>query len=102
MGKPLFKVAALDSLLLKAYISETQLSEIKIGQKVRVVIDAKNNSNKVFQWQDNQYLKPGRIYTKDCADKGRKGQSCLCYQNLRVPNDGSIKIGMPADVHFSK
>jgi len=39
-GKPLYKIADLNTMDLRVYISETQLSSIKIGQKVTVKIDA--------------------------------------------------------------
>jgi HlyD family secretion protein len=101
LGKPLFKVAALDSLLLKAYISETQLSEIKIGQKVRVVIDAKNNSTKSFNGRIINISNQAEFTPKIVQTKEERVNLVYAIK-IKVPNDGSIKIGMPAEVHFSK
>ncbi|MCC7520243.1 MAG: efflux RND transporter periplasmic adaptor subunit, partial [Flavobacteriaceae bacterium] len=39
-GRPLYKIANLDVMQFKGYISETQLSSIKVGQKVEVSVDA--------------------------------------------------------------
>ena len=39
-GKPLYKIANLEDMILRVYISENQLSTLKIGQEVSVKIDA--------------------------------------------------------------
>ena len=40
-GRPLYKIADLDNLYIRIYVSETQLSHIKIGQKAEVLIDSR-------------------------------------------------------------
>ena len=42
MGKTLYKVADLSSMLLRAYITGDQFSAIKLNQPVKVLIDRKN------------------------------------------------------------
>ncbi len=39
-GKPLYKIADLEEMTLRVYVSETQLPNIKIGQQVTVKIDS--------------------------------------------------------------
>src|SRR5690606_2977260 len=39
-GKPLYKIANLEEMTLRVYVSETQLPNIKIGQEVTVKIDS--------------------------------------------------------------
>jgi HlyD family secretion protein len=41
-GKPLYKIANLNEMELRVYVTETQLAQIKIGQKVTIAIDAEN------------------------------------------------------------
>jgi Multidrug resistance efflux pump len=41
-GTPLYRIADLDSLTLRAYISEKQLSAVRLGTQVRVNVDAGN------------------------------------------------------------
>ncbi|NUQ20366.1 MAG: HlyD family efflux transporter periplasmic adaptor subunit, partial [Gemmatimonadaceae bacterium] len=41
-GQPLYKIAALDTLILRAYVGETQLSALRLGQAVRVNVDRGN------------------------------------------------------------
>ncbi len=40
-GKPIYKIADISEMTLRVYVSETQLSSIKVGQNVTVKIDAK-------------------------------------------------------------
>lgn len=98
-GKPLFQIADLSTLTLRVYISETQLSQIKLGQKVTVSVDNGNNLknyNGTISWISSQAeFTPKTIQTKEERVK-------LVYAiKIRVPNDGSLKIGMPGEATFS-
>jgi HlyD family secretion protein len=95
-GKPLYKIANLSSLELRVYISETQLPEIKIGQKVAVKIDAAGGTKKydgIITWIASEAeFTPKIIQTK-------KERVNLVYAvKVTVKNDGSLKIGMPAEM----
>ena len=48
-GKPLFKVADIQRLYLRAYITSQQLSKVKLGQRVTVFSDYGNNLRKSYQ-----------------------------------------------------
>ena len=48
-GRPLFKMANMDQLICRAYISETQLSQVKIGGEVNVFVDSDKNSQLKYQ-----------------------------------------------------
>lgn len=99
MGKPLYKIADLSSLILKAYVSGDQFAEIKLAQKVKVLVDDGNGGLKeyegVIQWiSDKAEFTPKTIQTKD-------ERANLVYGiKIRVKNDGLLKIGMYADVIF--
>lgn len=99
MGMPLFKLADLTTLDLKAYISGAQLPQIKIGQKVEVIIDENAKENQslegVITWiSSNSEFTPKIIQTKEERVK-------LVYAiKVKVVNDGRLKIGMPAEVKF--
>ncbi len=98
-GKPLYKIANLDELELKAYIDGVQLGQIKTGQKVKVYIDKDQDENQEFEgtvsWiSGNAEFTPKIIQTKEERVK-------LVYAiKVTVKNDGSIKIGMPGEVKF--
>ena len=38
-GQPLFRLASLDTLTLRAYVTEPQLAQVKLGQRVQVTVD---------------------------------------------------------------
>lgn len=95
-GKPLYKIANLNEMELRVYVTETQLAQIKIGQKVTVAIDADNDTKKYegnITWISAQAeFTPKVIQTKE-------ERANLVYAvKVVVKNDGSLKIGMPAEV----
>jgi HlyD family secretion protein len=99
-GQPLYRVANLDTLELRAYVGEGQLSQVKLGEVVRVSIDAGNGSRRVIpgtvSWVSSQAeFTPTPIQTRD-------ERSNLVYAvKIRVANRGGVlKIGMPADVEL--
>jgi HlyD family secretion protein len=95
-GKPLYKIADLSKMQLRIYISETQLATIKIGQEVTVKIDAVDSMKSykgTISWVSSEAeFTPKIIQTKE-------ERVALVYAvKIDVQNDGSIKIGMPAEM----
>src|SRR5205085_4184669 len=43
-GQPLYKIANLDSLTLRAYVTEGQLTSLKLGQQVQIRVDKGDGS----------------------------------------------------------
>jgi HlyD family secretion protein len=62
LSKPLYKIADISEMTLRVYVSETQLSKIKVGQQVTVKIDTERNEI----LSRNSFLDClfSRIYTK--------------------------------------
>ena len=99
-GKPLYKIADLESIVLRAYISGSQLHEIKIGEKVKVCIDKDKDENIEFEgvisWiSENAEFTPKIIQTKE------ERVNLVYAMKIMVKNNGKIKIGMPGEVRFS-
>lgn len=100
VGKPLYKIADLSEIILRAYVTGDQLPNIKIGQQVTVLIDAPENSYKEYpgeiQWISSKAeFTPKTIQTKD-------ERANLVYAvKIRVKNDGLIKIGMYGEVKLA-
>ena len=98
-GKPLFKIADIDTLICRAYITQPQLSDIKIGQEVTVFVDSSKSGSKdytgIITWVASKAeFTPKVIQTKD-------ERANLVYAiKIKVANDGYLKIGMPAEVKF--
>ncbi|MDR1725411.1 MAG: HlyD family efflux transporter periplasmic adaptor subunit [Bacteroidales bacterium] len=96
VGKPLFKVADLDKMILRIYISSSQLTQIKIGQKVKVFADFGNVTRQyagVIGWiSPKAEFTPKNIQIKEDRDN-------LVYAvKINVINDGYLKIGMYGEV----
>jgi len=96
-GKALYKIANLDTLLLRAYITGDQLPQIKLGQQLPIRIDSADKQYKQYTgtitWiSDKSEFTPKTIQTKN-------ERANLVYAiKLRVKNDGYLKIGMYAEV----
>lgn len=95
-GKPLYKIADLSTMQLRVYISETQLANIKIGQEVTVKIDDAEDMKSykgTISWMASEAeFTPKIIQTKE-------ERVALVYAvKVDVKNDGSLKIGMPAEL----
>lgn len=98
-GKPLYKIADLYEMYLRAYITADQFAKAKIGDKVIVSIDAENGTTKeyegIVEWISNKSeFTPKTIQTKD------ERANLVYAMKIRVKNDGLIKIGMYGEVKF--
>jgi HlyD family secretion protein len=99
-GKPLYKIANLQQIILRAYVAGDQLGSIKVGQEVKVSIDGPDKTMRDFtgkiSWVSSKAeFTPKIIQTKD------ERVNLVYAIRILVPNDGTLKIGMPAEVHWS-
>ncbi|MDR1593997.1 MAG: HlyD family efflux transporter periplasmic adaptor subunit [Prevotellaceae bacterium] len=98
-GKALFKVADIEKMYLRAYITAGQLTTIKIGQRVKVYSDLGESDRKeydgIITWiSDKAEFTPKTIQT-------REERANLVYAvKIEVRNDGYIKKGMYGEVKF--
>ncbi|MFN1215743.1 HlyD family secretion protein [Chryseobacterium kwangjuense] len=101
MGKPLYKIADISTLDLKAYITGVQLSQIRLGQQVKIRIDQgekqyRNYTGTITWISGKSEFSPKTIQTKD-------ERANLVYAvKIRVKNDGYLKIGMYGEAIWSK
>ncbi|HEX5829365.1 MAG TPA: HlyD family efflux transporter periplasmic adaptor subunit [Gemmatimonadaceae bacterium] len=98
-GQPLYKIADLDTLELRAYVTGEQLAAVRLGQQVQVRVDdgdALRTIPGTVTWvSPTAEFTPTPVQTRD-------ERADLVYAvKIRVPNrDGALKIGMPGDVTF--
>lgn len=96
-GQPLYRVASLDTLTLRAYLSGAQLARVRLGQAITVHTDGEGglraHTGTVSWIAARAEFTPTPVQTRD-------ERTDLVYAiKVRVPNpDGALKIGMPADV----
>ncbi len=98
-GRALYKIADLSVVELKVYISGTQLPDVKQGQQVEVLIDKDKKTNRklsgVVSW-----ISPKAEFTPKIIQTKEERVNLVYGVKIRVPNDGSLKIAMPAEVNF--
>jgi len=96
-GKAVYKIAALNTIILRAYLTGDQLPAIKTGQTVKVLADDTKDAYKTYpgtiEWISNKAeFTPKTIQTKD-------ERANLVYAiKVRINNDGYLKIGMYGEV----
>lgn len=99
-GQPLYKVADLSIVDVRAYVAEPQLAGLKVGQRAVVTVDAgeeRRSLTGTVSWVSAAAeFTPTPIQTRD-------ERADLVYAvKIRVPNQqGLLKIGMPVDVDLS-
>jgi HlyD family secretion protein len=98
-GKPLYKIADLAVIYLRAYIAGDQLDDIRIGQKVKVLVDKDKDSFHTYDGEiswisDKSEFTPKIVQTKE------ERVNLVYAIKVKVVNDGKIKIGMPGEVKF--
>ncbi len=96
-GQPLFKLAALDTLTLRAYVSGAQLSAVRLGQPVTVRIDRGDSLDSLpgrVTWvASTAEFTPTPIQTRD-----ERAEQVYAVK-VTVPNpDGALKIAMPGEL----
>lgn len=97
IGKPLFKMADMDNIYVRAYLTTAQLAGVKLGDRMTVIPDDGSDSPKEYEgtlaWISEQSeFTPKNIQTRD-------ERADLVYAvKVSVPNDGSLRLGMYAYV----
>ena len=98
-GKALYKIADLSTITLRAYVTGTQLPQIKLGQQVQVLIDSGANKYRHYSgtitWiSDKAEFTPKTIQTKE------ERANLVYATKIKIKNDGYLKIGMYGEVKF--
>jgi len=92
-GKALFKIANTDEMILRAYVSASQFTQLKLGQEIAVFADFGEKETREYKgnviWiSEKAEFTPKTVQTRDERDN-------LVYAiKIRVKNDGYLKIGM--------
>ena len=99
VGKPLFKVADMERMFLRGYVTSDQLSRVKRGDEVTVYIDFDKDDRREYNgritWiSDRAEFTPKNIQTRD----ERANQ--VYAVKIAVNNDGWLRIGMYGEVKF--
>jgi HlyD family secretion protein len=97
-GQPLFRIANLDTLTLRAYVTEPQLAQIRLGQRVQVSVD-RGEGNRLALPGTVSWISAKAEFTPTPVQTRDERADLVYAVKIRVPNQsGTLKIGMPADV----
>lgn len=98
-GKPLYKIANVQELTLRMYITGDQLPMVRIGQQLKVFIDKGKSSYKEYAGIVSAIASKAEFTPKTIQTKEERANLVYAVKVL-VKNDGDIKIGMYGEVRF--
>ena len=97
IGKPLFKIADMDNMFLRAYLTSSQLYDIKLGQQVKVVNDY--GKGKIREYDGKVvWISSSAEFTPKTVVTGSERADQVYAVKIAVKNDGYLKIGMYGEV----
>ena len=99
-GQPLYRIANLDTLVLRAYVTGGQLSSVRLGQAVQVRVDRSAKALVTLPGTIS-WISPTAEFTPTPIQTRDERADLVYAVKILVPNrDGIVKIGMPGDVTF--
>jgi len=98
-GKALYKIADMNQMILRVYVSGNQLPSIMLGQEVQVLIDKDQKTNRSLIGQVS-WISESAEFTPKIIQTKEERVNMVYAIKVRVKNDGSLKIGMPGEVKF--
>jgi HlyD family secretion protein len=97
VGQPLYKLASLDSLIFRAYVSNDQLTRLRLGQEVRVGVDRADSiaalPGRVTWIASAAEFTPTPIQTRD-----ERADQVYAVKVAVANPDGRLRIGMPGEL----
>jgi len=97
-GHPLYSIASLDTLILRAYVSGAQLAAVRLGQTVEVHVDRDRGGSGLLHGTVS-WISPSAEFTPTPIQTRDERADLVYAVKVRVANpEGMLKIGMPADL----
>jgi len=99
MGTPLFKIADMDTMFLRAYVTNDQLAKIKLNDEVTVRVDDGEGGMKSYHGSISWISNKSEFTPKTIQTKNERANLVYALK-VAVSNDGFLKIGMYGEVKF--
>ncbi len=99
LGKAIFKIADTDEMILRAYVTNNQLTQLKIGQKVKVFADSGENEMKEYEGRISWISSKAEFTPKTIQTRDERANLVYALK-ISVKNNGLLKIGMYGNVNF--
>lgn len=100
-GKALFKVADLQEMILRAYITADQFDQLKLGQRVKVMVDNGSEAQREYNGKVTWIAQKAEFTPKTIQTKDERANLVYAIK-ISVKNDGMIKIGQYGECYFDK
>lgn len=94
-GKPLFKLADLDNVYVRAYFTTDQLAGLKLGDTVTVIPDDGTKSPKEYEGKVTSISGQAEFTPKNIQTREERADMVYAVK-VSVPNDGTLRLGMYA------
>lgn len=99
-GSPLYDIAELDTLELKVFVSGAQLPDVRLNQRVEVLIDKNDEENRALEGWVSWIASEAEFTPKMIQTKEERVNQVYALK-VKVPNpEGLLKIGMPGEINF--
>lgn len=99
MGKPMYKIANLKEMILRAYVSGDQLSSIQLGQEVNVLVDKNTKEYNSYKGKITWIADQAEFTPKTIQTKNERANLVYAVK-IAVKNDGFIRVGMYGEVQI--
>ena len=100
LGQPLYRIANLQSVDVRAYVSEPQLAAVRLGQSAVVSVDMAKADRQRVTGQVT-WISPRAEFTPTPIQTREERADLVYAVKIHVANEnGALKIGMPVDVQF--
>lgn len=98
-GKALYKLADLSNIYLRVYVSGSQLPQLKLEQKVKVLVDKDEKENKEYEGTIT-WISSSAEFTPKIIQTKEERVNLVYAVKIKIKNDRTLKIGMPGEVKF--
>ena len=99
-GKPLYKIADTDSMYLRVYLSGSQMSQVRIGQEVEVLVDGKKPAGESLKGTVTWISSKAEFTPKIIQTREDRVNMVYAVKVLVKNRNGLLKIGMPGEIRF--
>ena len=99
-GKALFKIADLNNMFLRAYITSDQIAQMKLGQQVRVFVDSGGKNMNEYPGTITWISDKAEFTPKTIQTRNERANQVYAVK-IAVKNDGFLKIGMYGEMRIN-
>jgi HlyD family secretion protein len=99
-GKPLYRIADTETMYLRVYLSGSQLSQVRIGQQVEVLVDGRKPADRKLTGTVTWISSKAEFTPKIIQTREDRVNMVYAVKVLVKNPDGLLKIGMPGEIRF--